>query len=310
MKKTIWMAFAALLLAMPAAEAQKVNESAFRSKIEKSDADIADVKKNSKASTWINRGKVFFETAAAPTKDLFINMDASMLKLNSAVGDPISVEPAEVLDQPCEAWVYPYFTAYVADGKVLTWKQTKWIDADAPAKAVAAYNKAYELDPKQGEKVKAGLKQVSDFCSLVGNAGLNLGAYADAADAYVMAFETQSSPAYGTPDPILLYYAGYLRTVDGPEHPASFALGAEYLGKALDLGYTDEEGAIYYYLFHSFYGQKNENPEAVLRAKEALLTGIEKFPKNERILEGLMQLYTSEQGVGDPSDLIALIDNA
>ncbi|MCM1151619.1 MAG: tetratricopeptide repeat protein [Alistipes sp.] len=310
MKKTIWMACAALLLAMPVVQAQKVNESSFRSKIEKSDADIADAKKNGKASTWINRGKLFYDVAAEPTKNLFINMDAAMLKLNSAVGDPAAVEPAEVQGQACEAWIYPYFTAYVADGKVLTWKQTRSIVEDAPAQAIAAYNKAFELDPKSAEKVKAGLKQISDFCSLVGNAGLNLGTYADAADAYVMAFDAQSSPAYGTPDPVLLYYAGYLRTVDGPQHPASFVLGAEYLDKALALGYVDEEGAIYYYLFHSLYGQKESDPEAILRAKDALLTGIEKFPKNERILEGLMQLYTSEQGVGDPSDLIALIDNA
>ncbi|MDE6046318.1 MAG: tetratricopeptide repeat protein [Alistipes sp.] len=310
MKKTICLAFAALLLAVPAANAQKVNEAAFRSKIEKSNADIADAKKNGKASTWINRGKLFYETAAEPTKNLFVNMDAAMLKLNGAVGEPTAVEPAVVSGQACEAWVYPYFTAYVADGKVITWKQTKWIDPEAPVKAVAAYNHAYELDPKSAEKVKAGLKQVSDYCSLLGNVGLNLGTYAEAADAYVMAFDAQSSPAYGTPDPVLLYYAGYLRTVDGPQNPASFVQGADYLGKALDLGYVDEEGAIYYYLFHSLYGQKAENPEAVLRAKDALLTGIEKFPKNERILEGLMQLYTSEQGVGDPSDLISLIDNA
>ena len=45
-------------------------------------------------------------------------------------------------------------------------------------------------------------------------------------------------------------------------------------------------------------------------SKDVLLTGIGKFPKNERILDGLMQLYTAEQGVGDPADLIALIDKA
>ena len=47
-----------------------------------------------------------------------------------------------------------------------------------------------------------------------------------------------------------------------------------------------------------------------MKSKQALLTGIEKFPKNERILDGLMQLYTSEEGVGDPADLVALIDKA
>lgn len=308
MKKTIWMAFAALLLAVPAANAQKVNESAFRSKIEKSNADIADAKKNTKASTWISRGKMFYEIAAEPTKNIFPNMDAPMLKL--AVGEPSAVNAAELGGQPVETWVYPYFTVYVRNGKVATWKQTRWIIDDAVAQAIEAYNKAYELDPKSGEKVKAGLKQISDYCSLVGNAELDLGNSAVAADAYVQAFEAQSSPAYGQADPVLLYYAGYLRTFDGANNPASFVLGSEYLNKALDLGYADEEGNIYYYLFHSYYGQKESDPAFVLRAKDALLTGIEKFPKNERILEGLMQLYTSEPNVGDPADLVAMIESA
>lgn len=48
----------------------------------------------------------------------------------------------------------------------------------------------------------------------------------------------------------------------------------------------------------------------VVKAKDTLLTGIGKFPKNELILDGLMQLYTVEKGVGDPADLIALIEEA
>ena len=193
------MAFAALMLAAPVANAQKVNESAFRSKIEKSNADIADAKKNGKASTWINRGKAFYEAAAEPTKNLFPNMDAPMLKL--AVGEPKAVSAAEIGGQPCEAWEYPYFTVYIRNGKVATWKQTRQIVDNAVPQAIEAYNKAYEIDPKAGDKVKAGLKQVSDYCSMAGNAELDLGNSAAAADAYMQAFEAQSVPLTGRPTP-------------------------------------------------------------------------------------------------------------
>jgi len=315
MKKMIWMAFAAALLsAAPAANAQKVNRTALLSKIEKSNADIADAKKNMKAATWINRGRAFYDAATEPTKGLYMQnqnvaLEAAMAKLLMG-GEPNATEIVEVGGQPCESWVYPYVTIYIRDGKVLAWKQTKWVAEDAPAQAVAAYNKAFELDPKVGEKVKVGLRQVSDFCSQVGNAAVELGNYAEAADAYMQAFEAQSGPAYGAPEPVLLYNAGYLRTVDGTKNPESFVLGADYLNRALDMGYADEEGNIYYYLFHCYYGQKAADPEFVVRAKEALLKGIELFPKNERILEGLMQLYTSEPNMGDPADLISMIDNA
>ena len=309
MKKVFLTVLAVALVAVTAVQAQKVNKSALVSKIEKSDADIADAKKGAKATTWINRGKAFYEAAIEPTKNLFVNMDAAMLKL--AVGEPASTESVTLVNVPYEAWVYPWFTAYIKDGKIATWSQTQWVIEDAPAKAIEAYNKAYEMDPKTADKVKEGLKQISDFCSQVGNTGIDTGNYADAADAYALAFEAQSSPAHGNPEPALLYYAGYLRTVDGAANPASFVIGADYLNKALELGYNDEEGNIYYYLFHCYYGQKDADKANVLKAKDALVAGIKKFPKNERILDGLVQLYTNpEDSVGDPADLVALIDAA
>lgn len=310
MKRLFLTAFAALLVAVPAVQAQKVNREAIMAKIEKSNSDIADAKKGAKAATWINRGKAFYEAATEPTKSLFVNMDAAMLKL--AVSEPSSTEPASVNGTEYEAWIYPYFTAYVKDGKIATWKQTKWLVKDAAEKAIEAYNKAAELDPKAAAKAKEGLKQVSDFCSQVGNAGLDLGDYVGAADAFATAFEAQSGPAYGEAEPLLLYYAGNLLTLDGgtSNNVESFVKGAEYLNKALDMGYTDAEGSIYYYLFHCYYGQKQADPKNVMKAKDILLVGMEKFPKNSLILEALMQLYTTEQNIGDPADLVAMIDAA
>lgn len=308
MKKMILMALAVVLMAAPAAQAQKVNKAAILAKLEKSDADAADAKKAAKAATWLNRGKAYYEAATAPTKDIFVGMEAMMLKLTA--GEPKSVEAATLVGKEYEAWAYPYFTAYVQGGKVATWVQKREVIANAIPTAIEAYNKAYELDAKQAEKVKAGLKQISDFCSQAGNTGIDAGRYPQAADAYMLAYKAQVSPAYNEADPQLVYYAGYLYTMDGPQNAASFVKGAELLNQALSLGYADEEGSIYYYLFHCYYGQKEADKANVLKAKDALLAGIEKFPKNERILEGLMQLYTAEEGVGDPADLVAMIDKS
>ena len=181
MKKTILTAFAALLVAIPAAEAQKVNQEALLAKIEKSDADIANEKKATKAATWINRGKAFYDVAAEPTKNLFVNMESTMLKLTA--GNPKATKQETLNGVQYTAWVYPWFTAYIKDNKVATWKQTKWVIKDAPEKAIEAYEKAYELDPKSAEKIKEGLKQISDFCSQIGNAGIDSGEYVWAANA-------------------------------------------------------------------------------------------------------------------------------
>lgn len=306
MKRMFAVAIAALLLAAPAVQAQKVNKEAILSKLEKSDADIANPKKNAKASTWINRGKAYYDAVVAPTKDVFVGMESMMLKMTA--GEPKSVAAETLGGKEFEAWVYPYFTAYLSGGKVATWVQNDIVKEGAAQVALEAYNKAYELDNGQAEKIKAGLQQLVDFHSQAGNTNLDAARYPAAADAYKAAYEAQLSPAYGKADPTLLYYAGYLRTMDGPNNVQSFVIGAELLNAALAAGFEDPDGGIYYYLFHCYYGQKDQDKEMVMKAKESLLTGIEKFPKNERILEGLMQLYTSEQGVGDPADLVAMFD--
>ena len=98
-------------------------------------------------------------------------------------------------------------------------------------------------------------------------------------------------------------------TLSGDEAQAAFAKGESLFIEALNGGYTDPEGNIYYYLFHCYYGQKSTNAEVALaKAKEALLTGIKLFPKNITILDGLMQFYTAEQGVGDPAELTEMVE--
>ena len=153
MKRFILMAAAAALLAIPAAEAQKVNKEATLSKLEKSDADIANPKKNAKAATWINRGRVYYDAAAEPTANLFAPMETTLLKLS--VGDPTSTEEVTLNGSKAIAWNYPYFIAYERDGKIVAWKQLQEIKEGALDTAIEAYNKAYELDPKQASKIRS-----------------------------------------------------------------------------------------------------------------------------------------------------------
>ncbi len=308
MKKMILSAFAVLLLAVPTVQAQKVNKSAILAKIEKSDADIADAKKGSKASTWIARGKTFYEAASEPTKNLFGNMESAMMTL--AIGNPKSKGTETIGNATYETWVYPYFTAYFQNGKLFAWKETSQVYKNSVAKAFEAYSKAYELDPKTAPKVKEGLEQLINYCKQLGDVSYATHNFAEAGEAFAQAYEMELHPVYNSPEPILLYSAGVSMTVDGSENPASFKKGADYLQRALDAGYSDEEGRIYYYLFHCYYGQREGNPDMLIKAKDALLAGIAEYPKNDLILQGLMQLYTSEENVGDPADLVSLIDNA
>ena len=80
MKKIFLMAMAALLLAVPAVQAQKVDREGLTAALEKSDLEVQDAKKGAKASTWIKRAQTLYTAIEAPTKGIFVTMPAVMLK--------------------------------------------------------------------------------------------------------------------------------------------------------------------------------------------------------------------------------------
>ena len=311
MKKLFLSALAVACLALPALHAQNVNEKGLLSKIEKSDADIADAKKGAKAATWLTRGKAFYDAAVAPTQNLLPGTDAAFFS-SMVGGNPISTDKTVIADSTYDVWVYPWFNAYLLRNKLVAWKQTKEVCEGAVGKAAEAYNKAFTLDASVQDKTKDGLKQLSDFCLQTAEMTYTLNDYKTAADAYIQTYDIQSSPAYGGADPEFLFDAGYLLAVDGEtnHNPASYTQAVEDLNKALAANFADQKGDIYYYLYYAYHGLKDADSTNLMKAKDALVTGIEKFPKNERILKALVDLYTVEKGVGDPSELIDMIDKA
>ena len=120
MKKMILSAFSLLLLAVPAVQAQKVNVGSLTSKIEKSNAEVADAKKAEKSATWLNRGKAYYDAVVAPTKDIFGGMDLAIL--TTALGAPESQGTETVGNTTYETLVYPFVTVYASNGKVAAWK--------------------------------------------------------------------------------------------------------------------------------------------------------------------------------------------
>lgn len=308
MKRLILTVAAFALFAVPAVQAQKINKEAFAARLTKCDEDVADAKKGAKASTWMNRGKVYFEAVEAPTKDLAENIPQNVFEI--AAGKPKQVGTETISGQEFTTLIYPYFVAYVANGNIVGWKQTRDIQRGLLPNVVKSYNKAYELDPKQGPKVRQALDAVVNFCNKKASIGIKVGDYKGASESYALAYDIQSSPVYESADASYLFYAGRLAAVLGQNEPEMFVKGAGYLERALNAGYCDEEGSLYYYLFHCYYGQREADRAFVIKSRDALLEGISKYPKNELILDGLMNLYTAEEGVGDPKDLVGMIDEA
>ena len=300
MKKIISMVVVLATLVVPTVTAQKINAESFTARMEKSDADIANPKKASKAATWLNRAKVCQEAITAPTKGLYGNgLDVSMLNVILGV-NPTSING--------DIYSYEWIDIYTKDKKVVGWKIKSEVVPNAFNIMMEAYAKAYELDPNTIAKTKTSVEALNSFYTELGAACLNTQNYKEAIDAYVKAIELQSSPAIRKVDPNYYFFAGQLAAYLGTESVQYFVDGEKYLSQAKDLGFTDEQGNLFYFLFHCYYGQRDADKENIVKAKNILLEGIEKFPQNERIMEGLIQLYTSKDNVGDPAELVGRLD--
>ena len=300
MKKIITLVVALATLAVPAATAQKINDSAYKAKLEKSNLDIENPKKSGKAATWITRGKICADAIMEPTKNkIFSGLGVDMLQMS------MGVPATDVKDN---VHIFDWVDVHTKDGKVTAWVIKKDVLENAYEIAKEAFLKAYELDPASAPKIKVTLDALINHYSELGSVSIDITEYKTAIDAYMKAVALQENPAIGQVDSRYYFVAGQLAAFLGAQEPQYCVDGEKYLTKAKELGYTDEQGNLYYFLFHCYYGQREADKENIIKAKNALLEGIEKYPRNERIMEGLIQLYTSEEGVGDPADLVERLD--
>ena len=310
----MFMAAALLMFAAPAANAQRVNTASELKKLEKADATLLDVKKNTKAATWNAHGKAYTDAYVLPTKELVRDIPVQTLQMS--VGEPLEVFESEFGGQPALIARYEYVDVYVNQMYLIVgWKQTKDIKENLAQTAIESYKKAYELDNKLGSKIMANTMFLSNALAQQGEALNNVGLTKEAAEAFELAFRAQQIIPETALNAGLIYNAGVLNTqlastLSGEESIALYAKAQAEFNEAIAAGYKDN-GSIYYYLYHTYYGQREANRDEMLaKAKEVLLEGIKLYPSNNLILEGLIGLYATEKGVGDPAELIDMLDKS
>ena len=316
MKKFLFLASAMLMFALPAANAQNVNTQNEINKLKKVDLNLENPKKNIKAATWLAHGKAYTDAYILPTKEIGRGVPVQVLQMN--VGEPRNMVEGELMGAPMIVLDYEYVDIYVNPTNYLIegWNQKKEIKDNLAQTAIASLKKAYEMDPKLESKIAAVALNLANALMQQGDALNSVGRILDAAECFELAYRAESIVPSTTANGDNIFNSGMLWTMhaaslQGEEAMAAFAKGEQLFSEVIAKGYTDANGNIYYYLVHCYYGQKDKNSEEYLpKAKEALLTGIKLFPKNNTILDGLMQFYTAEEGVGDPAELTSMIENS
>lgn len=298
MKRILMMVAAVMLVAAPAANAQKVNAEGLKAKVAKADADAANAKKNVKSSTWLNRGQVYLDVAEAPEAGLYIGMPMNMLE--ASIGKAMSVQ--EGVKKGYSEFTelqYPYVNVYVENGAVASWQVTNPIVEGAAAKAVESFQKAKEMDAKAVAKANEGLTKLKDYYLQEADNMYKLGSYKAAGEGYTVAEKLLEN--LGTPDQSLAFNIGYCYVLDG-----DFDGALTFLEKSKANNY-EADGTLYYLLFHCYF--KNNTGDMV-KSKEALLEGVSKYPQNNNLIESMTMFYSREGSTEDPEEVFGLIKAA
>ena len=299
MKRILMMVAAALLVAAPAANAQKVNADALKAKVAKADADAANAKKNAKSATWLTRGQAYLAAVDAPEASLYIGMPVAMLEVS--YGKAMSSQEVKKGYGQFIEMTFPYVNVYVdpASGTVASWQVTKPVVENGAAVAVESFKKAKELDVKAVVKANEGLTKLKDHYLQEADNMYKLGEYKAAAAGYSVAEELLND--LGTPDQSLAFNIGYCYVLDG-----DFDAALPFLEKSKANNY-EADGTLYYLLFHCYF---KSNTGDMVKSKETLLEGVSKYPQNNNLIESMTMFYSREGSTEDPEEVFGLIKSA
>lgn len=305
MKQTILTIAAALMMCVPsfAQEPVTVNPEAIQKKIAKSDEEIANEKKAVKASTWMKRGDLMLQAETAYTEQIFEQAPINLLMMK--IGNPATQEMVTIGRENYIKLGYGAYDVYVdaAGQVVMGWNVTTPIYPEAIDKAIEAYRKSYELNPKLAKKVSSSLTNVSNILRKNANSKFFMQDYAAATDYYQRAYEVSIIPEAGMPvDSASIFNSGYLAHFAG-----DYERSIENLKIAESIGYY-AEGSLYNVLYNSYRGAYLDNKEKMAEAKTFLESALLKFPGNSDLISCMTDLYLV---LGEsPEPMIDLLNNA
>lgn len=300
---------AIVLLSSPALYSQmtvKVDKNGLLRKIENSNEDIANPKKAEKIATWLNRGKLFVEAATEISKNIYEKMPRTQADL--MLGNPRE-EIVTMDNVQYKKLTYPIMAVYVDElDMVRGWEFDDVVYEGALEEAIAAFDKAYELDKdkKNAEKINAGYQSIFDEYYKDGGNFYFLGQYEKSGEAFENALKLVDKPGYtGVDNEVTksLSHDTGLTYYFGKNYPKAI----EYLSKAEGLGY-ERDGEIYNLLYHAYRGLADGDVEILKQVDPLLYRGFIKYPGNANVIESITDLYIRTGK--EPKELLPVVEEA
>jgi len=274
-----------------------LNYDALKKKLEKSNLDIKDAKKEALSKTWLLRGELLQDINDVNSE--FLRYGMSTMEAKLFLKEPTEVKTVEEGEIVKQVYVYPRINLTFENDALKSWKETEVIHPDPLPEALAAYNKALELDVKGSldKKIKENLERMKKQLETKAINGFTEGDYDASLTAFENIMEVSKSSVYeGYIDTIIIYNAA-LAAKNAGKHDKAI----QYLRRAIDLGYG---GSVAYYLLKSEYVLVNDSNGVINTLEE----GFKKYPDTSLILIEIVNYYLTSGDVSKGLEYLELAE--
>lgn len=286
----------AVLASMQVANAQVKSAADAKKAVEAAEAAASNEKKAIKTATWLKLGQEYVKAYDAPTGNIIPGSSKTELALMMGSEKPVSTEAVEIQGTPYTKEVYADKNLYFnANGQLAVIEVTKPVYADALEKAIAAYQKAYDLDASHAKSkdIAAAFDLIGQKYNTEAYNRYTLGDLASASKYFEKAAEVEALAPLSKIDTTSIYNAGFTAWATKDMSKAK-----ELFEKCYNLGYYYEGGEVFAKLADV----------DTLNTKKYLEEGFEKFPQSQSILIGLINYYLKSNESTDR--LFELLDKA
>lgn len=280
-----------------------LNYTTVQKKVEKSDEDIKNEKKNTKAATWEKRGELFQDVFMVGLEQIQEGMSPNTVKL--FYKEPKETKTETKDGAQYETLIYDHINYLFINGGFQSWEVTDPIYPDPLEESMNSYFKALKLDEggKLKDKIKENLIELKGEFKRNGVNDYYTGKYEDALNSFKSVLEINKLDLFaGEFDTIMVQYSGII--------------AREIAQKTGDKDLYKQAIDFYQQLANADFGGSNTYLQLkqdwiaigdTLKAIDVLKQGYEKYPDTVNLVANIVDTYIQ---IKDIDDGLKFIDKA
>ena len=291
----------ALALSVNFADAQTKAAADAKKAVETAEAAAQNPKKATKVATWMKVAETYMNAYNAPTSSVMPGATKQELQFMMSGEKAKSQEEVVLNGQPYVKEVYADKNLYFgANGQLAIIEVTQPVYPNSLQKALEAYVKANEVDPKQTKlkDITAGLETIANKYLNEAFNSYQFGDFKAASDLFEKSVAASATAPLSKVDTSAMYNAGFTAWM-----VKDYARAKNFFEKCLEHKYYYEGGEVFAKLADVYTNLGDKDASVAILEK-----GFAQFPQSQSILIGLINYYM-ESGK-DTDRLFVLINEA